>query len=171
MTTKFEYNDIGDDSNRGIYGINWSAQTFTVSTGYAISSVRLKLKRLLLPGTITISIRATDGSGHPTGADLCVGTTNGDTLTDADPGEWREIVFTTAKYLAPGVYGIVVRALSGDSSNRAVWRFDSSGSYAGGNEESSSDSGGSWSALAGNDFMFENWGFNTPAIWDFFSWA
>ncbi len=39
----------------------WTAQTFTATSSYTITSVILKLKRQSTPGTVTVSIRATVG--------------------------------------------------------------------------------------------------------------
>ncbi len=54
-----------DGFNRAesVYGVNWSAQTFTASSTYTISSVVLKLAKYTAVGgtveTVTVSIRAT----------------------------------------------------------------------------------------------------------------
>jgi len=79
----YEYYNTGDDSSTNVYNITWYAQTFTPSVAHTITSVKLLLYRTGSPGTVTVSIRATDGSGHPIGSDLCSGTTNGDTLPAA----------------------------------------------------------------------------------------
>jgi len=160
MSTLYEYYNTGDDADVSFYGAFWRAQTFTPATAHKITSVKLKLYRTGLPGTITVSIRATNGSGHPTGNDLCSGTTNGDTLTDVTSGEWREITLGAGYDLSVNTkYAIVVRALSGNSSNYACWRVDgSSPTYAGGCLEYSSDSGISWTSYTAYDFMFEDWG-------------
>jgi len=79
----YEYYNTGDDSSQSVYGSNWYAQTFTSSIAHTITSVKLKLYRTGSPGTVTVSIRATDGSGHPILPDLCSGTTDGNTLPTA----------------------------------------------------------------------------------------
>lgn len=157
MADLFEYYIAGDGTAYYFFGSRWGAQTFTPSTAHTITSVKIKLYRDGLPGTITVSIRATDGSGHPTGEDLCSGTTNGDTLTTDFAGEWREITLGAGYNLSPDVkYAIVVRAPSG---NLGAWRFDiSSSTYTGGCYESSDDSGESWTPVVTSDFMFEEWG-------------
>jgi hypothetical protein len=112
-----------------------------------------------LPGTITVGIRETDGAGHPTGDDLCSGTTDGNTLTDSWPGEWREITLGTGYNLYPDTkYAIVVRALTGNAANKVRWQGDLGGTYVGGNEESSGNAGTSWSSAAEDDCVFEEWG-------------
>jgi hypothetical protein len=143
----------------GCRGAIWGCQTFTPPITFTITSVKLLLWKLLSPGTFTVSIRATSSS-LPTGADLCSGTTDGNTLPTGTPFEWREITFGAGVKLTGGVqYAIVGRALTGDTLNRVNWEIDeSSATYAGGDETFSEDSGASWTAEEGIDLMFEVWG-------------
>jgi hypothetical protein len=160
VATLYEYYSTNDDSDGITYGATWRAQTFTPATAHKITSVKLLLYRTGSPGTVTVSIRATDGSGHPTGADLCSGTTDGNTLPTSTPFEWREITLGGGYDLAASTkYAIVVRAPSGNSSNRVNWRRDaSSPTYAGGAMEYSTTSGESWTTYTNTDYMFEDWG-------------
>jgi len=160
MATLYEYYNTGDDGGTNINdAAKWMAQTFTPATAHKITSVKLKLYRVGSPGTITVSIKATDENGHPTGADLCSGTTDGDTLTDSSPGEWREITLGAGYDLSADTkYAIVVRAANANTDNRFYWRLNTTGSYAGGNTEYSSNSGSSWTTYADYDYMFEDWG-------------
>lgn len=155
----YEYYNTGDDGSATVQGINWYAQTFTPSVAHKITSVKLKLYRTGSPGEITLSIRATSGN-HPTGADLCSGTTDGDTLTTDTAGEWREITLGAGYDLVAGTkYAIVVRVLTGDIDNKAHWRWDAtSPSYTRGNLELSLNSGSSWTSYTGHDLMFEEYG-------------
>jgi len=159
MATLYENYNTGDENRESFYGAKWNGQTFTPSVAHKITSVKLKIARFASPGTITVGIRATDGSGHPTGSDLCSGTTDGNTLTTAAEGEWREITLGAGYDLsADAKYAIVARALTGDASNLVFWRKDTSvPTYGGGNEEKSTDSGSSWNSFA-PDYMFEDWG-------------
>ena len=95
-TLKDYYNTGDDGTPTLIGGVYWESQTFTASSTYDIGSVKLKLYRIGTPGTLTVSIRATDGNGQPTGADLASGTTDGNTLTTNTSGEWREITFSSS---------------------------------------------------------------------------
>lgn len=161
MTTKFEYYDSGDDSQGGFYGTYWHTQTFTTTVGFTITSVKLLVARVGASGTLTISIKAVDGAGKPTGADLCSKAIDSTVLTtNADVGEWYEFTFTTPYLLsATTMYAIVVRCTGTDNSNRCYWRFDgSSPTYTNGQDLYSSDSGSSWTAFASIDRMFETWG-------------
>jgi len=160
MSTLFEYYNTGDDSQVLVHGATWYAQTFTPSIAHKITSVELLMGRKDSPGTITVSIRATDGSGHPTGEDLCSGTTNGNTLPSGPPGEWREITLGDGYDLSASTkYAIVVRALDGDANNAVYWMVDiTSPTYSGGNQEYSNNSGSSWTSHTDKDLMFEEWG-------------
>lgn len=160
MATLYQYYIAGDDSRADIYDARWPTQTFTPSTNHIITSVKLLLYRNNNPGTVTVSIRATSG-GVPTGADLCSGTTNGNTLETADPYEWREITFSAgALLLADTMYAIVVRATGGDASNSLYWRYDGlNATYPGGQMDFSTDSGVTWpNPTPDGDYMFEDWG-------------
>jgi hypothetical protein len=157
----YESYNAGDDGDSSIYGSTWRAQTFTPSVAHTITSVKLMLWRTGSgPGTITVGIRATDGSGLPTGSDLCSGTIDGNTLTISSAGAWYEITFASGYDLSAGTqYAIVARAPGGDAGNRGYWRRDaSSATYSGGNLLQSANSGSTWTPLADRDFMFEEWG-------------
>jgi len=160
MPTLYEYYNTGNDSYGTLYGAIWRAQTFTPATAHKVTSVKLKLYRVGSPGTVTVSIRATDASGHPTGSDLCSGTIDGNTLTTATAGAWYEITLGAGYNLSASTkYAIVARAPSGNTSNYVQWLVDStSATYAGGCCEYSTDSGSSWTSLTDYDFMFEDWG-------------
>lgn len=155
-TSTYEYFNTGDDGHWLIYGNDWLGQTFKPSVSHTITSVKLLVFRSGSPGTITVSIRATDGDGHPTGGDLCSGTTNGDTLPDSSPYEWREITFGDSYNLTANTkYAIVVRAVS----NGLQWRSDtSSPTYTNGCIKDSTNGGSSWASLTYGDFMFEEYG-------------
>jgi len=160
MANRYEYYITGDDGQFLIHTVNWRAQTFTPATAHKITSVKLLLYRVGSPGQVTVGIRATDGSGHPTGEDLCSGTTNGNTLPTESPFEWREITLGDGYNLnADTKYAIVVRMPGGDGANYVQWRRDgSSPTYTKGNAESSNNSGETWATLTSWDFMFEEWG-------------
>ena len=159
MATKYENHITGDDSQNTVYGVNWEGQTFTPSTGHTVTSVKIKIWRVLSPRTITGSIRATSSS-VPSGVDLCSGTTDGDTLpTTLGAAEWREITLGGGTLLTASTeYAICVRATSGDSSNYVQWRDDDDAGYGDGQRAFSSNSGTAWTASSGHDLMFEEWG-------------
>lgn len=166
--TLYEYYNTGDDDYYSIYDTTWRAQTFTVGTvgpnsDHDITSVKLKLFRLGSPGTLTVSIRATDADGHPTGDDLTSGTINGNTLTTDTAGAWYEISLTAYTLSAGTKYAIVARAPDGDTSNRVRWRADTTDpTYTGGNLETSTNAGISWTADTTVDLMFEEHSTTAP---------
>ena len=156
----FEYYNTGDDNDKNCYGTYWYSQTFTPAIAHMITSVKLLLHRTGLPGTITVSIRATDVNGYPTGADLCSGTTDGNTLPTVSPYEWREITLGAGYQLSASTkYAIVARAPGGNTSNYFSLRSDStSPTYDGGAYVYSTDSGSTWNTGTADDLMFEDWG-------------
>ncbi|MFC2042267.1 choice-of-anchor R domain-containing protein [Chloroflexota bacterium] len=160
----YEHHNTGDNQDTGMYQTVWYAQTFTAESDHNVTSVRLKLYRIGSPGTVIVSIRATDGSGHPTGPDLTSGTTDGNTLTDVSPGEWRQISLAGYPLLSGTKYAIVVRISGGDVDNHIRWRWEqhalpATSPYTGGNAEMGSNYGASWVnagfASYDRDFMFE----------------
>ena len=160
---RYEYYNTGDDGSDWIRDVYWDAQTFTVGAdGHTVTSIKLLLYREGSPGTVTVSIRATDVDGHPTGADLTVGTIDGNTIGPTTAA-WYEIALTEYMLSANTKYAIVVRLLIGDSLHTVAWRHDgTSPTYADGNNEYSSDSGDTWTSNTAKDRMFEVWG---PGPW------
>ena len=159
----YEYYNTGDDDANFVYGATWRYQTFTPTVAHKITSVNLLLGRQLSPGAVTVSIRATDVDGKPTGADLISGTTDGNTLPAiTSPYEWREIGFGAAGYalIAGTKYAIVWRALTGGPDDTVYARLDGSvPTYAGGNYGYSIDSGATWVENTSVDFLFEERGY------------
>jgi len=90
---------------------SWFFQTFTPEVTHRCSSIKIKALRAYTPETVTISIRAVDGGGIPTGSDLVSGTFNGNTITTSLPGEWVEVIFSVPYLLVGGtMYAIIVKA-------------------------------------------------------------
>ena len=158
--TLYEKSNTGDDGFATWYGANWEAETFTPSITHTITSVKLLMYRDdgELPGTITLSIRGTTAN-LPSGADLCSGTTNGNTLEITGVGEWREITLGAGTLLIAGTkYAKVFRAITGDASNRVRSRVTNPGTYSGGSAVYSSDSGVNWTDYGTFDYQFEEYG-------------
>jgi len=144
--------DIGGDVRMQY----WHAQTFTALSDHQVDSVKLLAYRIGYPGTLIVSLRATDYSGHPYGYDLASGTTSGDTLPLSQSGEWREITFYQPVFLTGGArYAIVARAPGGGGGNAVKWLTDtSSPDYTGGNREASGDAGANWQSDFDSDYLF-----------------
>ena len=159
LPTRYEHYIINDDDEKAIFDRHWRGQSFTPSTAHKITSVKLLLSRVLLPGQVTASIRAAT-YGKPIGPDLCSGTFNGNTLTTEEAGEWKEIIFGIQPLLLPAtIYAIVIRAIYGDGSNNLRWRDDNTSPvYPGGLYLTSENSGTSWDRWRETDMMFEEWG-------------
>lgn len=151
----FESYKIGEDSFYHVFGASWYAQGFTPAVGHTIGRVRLRLSREGSPGVFTVSIRASTGS-VPTGADLAIGTINGDALPTTKT--WKEVDFTTPVVLVVSTqYWIVVRSAGADTDNDVQVGVDvTSPTYAGGTAAVSSDSGVGWGATATDDILFED---------------
>jgi len=160
MPTLFEAYTSGDDTNISFDSPNWIAQTFTPQRTHTLTTVYLKLGRWLLPGTVTVGIRATSG-GQPSGADIAVGSIDGDSLTNDGEGRWVIVHLSPSVSLDAGTtYAIVVR--NAIPLNYIQWRVAYEvGTYPGGTGWLSVDSGATWTSPAPyniSDFMFEEWG-------------
>lgn len=145
MASALRQNNSADDADFSILGVTWAAQTFTPQVSHKIDQVDLYVHTAGTPGDFTVSIKATDVNGHPTGNDLCSVTMDGDTL----PGSktWVSFVFDSFANLEVDVkYAIVCRCPDAEgSANSIYWRADSSDTYARGNLERSANSGVAWS--------------------------
>ncbi len=147
----------------GSFDTFWSAQTFTPQITHPIYSIKMRFFRIGTPGTVTISIKATDSSGHPTGDDLCSATFDGDALgTSGSGAAAKEVVFGTNPILTAGLkYAIVIRSADPWSDQVVNWLH--ADTYVNGNIETSVDSGSSWSSTT-NDFWFEEYDILTPPV-------
>ncbi len=167
MATKYSYWDTaGASSFYGVGSDNWVAQSFTPSEGHVTYSIKLRGYRSASIGTVTVSLRAVDGSNLPTGADLAVGTISegGIELWEgggAPPsgGTWFEVLMDTKYGLVSGrEYATVIRALTANPNNFTV-RYNAG--YAG-TPSYSSDGDTSWNSQSG-DILFEDWGTVLPS--------
>ena len=159
--TLYQKYTTGDTSASAWYGVNWGGQSFTPALDHRITSLKIKVYRVGSPGTVTVSIKGTDGDGKPTGADLASGTFDGNTITTDIDGEWVEIVFSSPHTLrAPSTkYAMVVRAPDGDASNKLGWRQDTTtAAYPGGSYLSSVDGGTNWWVEPAFDHLFVEFG-------------
>jgi hypothetical protein len=156
MATLQDYLNTG--TKLGDFMAAYTAQTFTAAYSYSITSVKLLMCLANVgstPGTITVTIKATDVNGKPTGSALATGTTNGDTLTADSGGEWREITFVAAYTLTAGVKYAVIASPA--AVNESKWIMDTDGGYANGWRLASND-GTSWTSTTAFDMLFECWG-------------
>jgi len=160
--TKFEGSETGDTVKTEIYGTHYTAQSFKPSEAHNIKKVKVKLWRKGTPGTLYVGIKETDGAGKPTGADICSGTIDGNSLTTGAPGQWYEIELGAgANLLAETTYAIVLRIIGGSGAQCVCWRYGSADPYPDGLLLVSTNSGGSWTPYSAYDNMFEVWGTTT----------
>ena len=171
--TLYERFNTGDDETYAAHSVWWFMQRFTIgNTGtdenHNITSVKILAYRSGSPGTVTVSIRATDGEGKPTDNDLTSGTLNGNDFTTDTAGLWYEFSLTPYGLSAGTQYTIVMRAPAGNAGNSAKWRRDdTSPTYTGGNMGYSGDSGSTWTIVATTSGMFEEYGIYAPPTGQF----
>lgn len=155
-STLYENYTTDDGNITAIYGDNWLARDFSAGTAHTVTSLELFLNRTGLPDIVTVSLRMTTASGHPTGSDFAAGTFNGSNITDAPAGEWCSVNLVPEFSLEVGRnYSIVVRAVAGDAGNCINWWWNSTdGSGYDYGYESSDDGGSSWTSEA-YDLLFK----------------
>lgn len=169
---KFEYDNIsntfsyltGGDAAIDIGGVDLVGQTFTNgSTAVRGKYLRALLYRVGSPGIVQLEIFATT-AGVPTGSALATGYINGDILTTGTNGGWYIIPFTEYEFAANTQYAVTLTAADGDAigTNCIYWVYDtSSAAFDGGTLVRSTDDGANWSAVSGDDCIFEiytaNW--------------
>lgn len=155
--TKYENYEGTPDEEIARYGAKLGGESFTVGeTEHTVVQVDLFLKRSGNPGTITLYIYATDGSGLPTGSPIISATFNGNDLpTTAD---WKAISIAETVLSANTMYAVLIKAPSGDVSNYVAISRKAMGSpYA----------GGTWVYDEGDTV----WGKNTDADANFRIWG
>jgi len=148
---------LEENNSRNVRGVYWRAQSFTPQSSHKITSVKIKLCRVGSPGAGAISIKATDGAGKPTGADLCSASIDGDSLPTS-PTLLGFSLGAGTNLSAGTKYAIVWRLAGGDTENYVQTRYMYTGTYAGGAAIESSDSGVTWDVWTDWDFVFQDWG-------------
>ncbi|GAI61310.1 unnamed protein product [marine sediment metagenome] len=161
---RFEWYDDWN-SHVGYRSSHWGAQSFTPSLTHQLSKVRLKCSRSHDDDLrdVVVSIKATDGSGHPFGEDI-VSKTEDSLNFGLVANTWHDFPFDTNPTLSSGIkYAIVLRAPSCPISKYInVGRDTTSPAYVGGCMIDSTNSGGTWTNLA-QDWSFEEYGLS-PGI-------
>lgn len=161
----YEDYSSGDDTTiDDIYSGYWEAMTFTPSVSHILRGVKLSLLKEGTPSeTITVSIRATDVDGKPTGSDLCSSTLNSSALTSS--AAWYEFSMGDGVSVSASTkYAIVFRMANGNGTSCVNSRVKGSGAYSGGQRVYSSDSGANWTTTS-QDLMFVEYG--TPIITEY----
>ena len=146
-----------DNSNAGVYGVNWEAMTFTPLVNHTIGCVEVKMRKTAgAPGVYDVDIHAVTAD-KPSGASLASGTFDGDDVTAVAGGEWITVDLGVGTALTSGTeYAIVMSYPAGDAGNQCRWGWDSGGStYIRGDRANSGNSGGAWTVSAGQGLMFK----------------
>lgn len=149
-----------DNSSILYNGANrWNAQTFTTTSTYTISRVRLKLYKTGSPGNITVHIQGVDGSDEPDNSDKASGSASTGSLTTDSGGEWIEILLDVPVELTNGIrYAIVLKAPGSDADNQIGWRRQASNNlYANGRIFWTPDAGSDWYTTTNYDHVFETY--------------
>jgi len=144
-----------------IYG-----QTFTTTSSYTLNSISLMVWRNwnAYPGTIYVSLRATDVLGMPTGPDLINGSFDGDTIIEQPASlslaEWKEVEFDAPIILDDATkYAFIFSVLPYPTVGYGGCNFnaDSVGTnYPGGTAVTSLDGGVTWAEeISVNDILFK----------------
>lgn len=156
----WESYSAGTDAAYEIQSHEWYAQTFTVSPeSHSVNEIRIFGYRQGEPGTITVSLRNTDGSGLPYGPDLASGTFNGDVVTNSTDGAWCAVIVTETNLDYGEVYAVVIRAEAGDGDNSFHIKVDeTTPTYTGGSAIESANSGVTWTADTDTDAYFQIYG-------------
>jgi hypothetical protein len=136
------------DAAVAFWGVNWYAQTFTPYFDSTSINVTLVLGKVGAPaGNVTVSLRATDGAGDPTGGDLVFNDILCATVVGASgwynfPLAYNMVEDTT--------YAIVVRAPAANIGNHITWWQWVADVEPSGQRSASGDSGVTWAPLAGD---------------------
>jgi len=138
----------------------WTAQTFTPSENYSLTSVKLLVGwHNLSTDTATARIFATADT-QPTGEALGTAMADETPWTDYTDPAYQELIFSSPVELTAGtLYAIVLAGYDNTIDNRIHWILDDSpGIYTGGHGWETNNAGSSWTAHTGEDFLFETYG-------------
>ena len=147
-----DYHNTGDSYTSSSTNTSFVAQTFTASSDYKLSTVKLKIRKgSTNPGDITVELQATS-SGTPTGTALATSdAVSGLTLTTSLA--WYSFGFSSEYSIVSGTeYALVLKA---SLSSPVYWGLEIPGTYSDGQAWQYS---GSWTGQSTWDFMFEVWG-------------
>lgn len=126
-------------------GWTWAAQTFTVPVGgYIIEGASINIRKVgSPPDALTVSIRATDSDGHPTGSDLTSGTISALSVNGSEG--FIDVIFSSPCTLSSNTkYALVMYSTGESLSNFYSWWIRRAEVFPGGNLEQSVNSGSTW---------------------------
>ena len=154
---KIEYDETNRDGQSYFSNTTWHSQSFTPVTDIEINKIGVYLKYVSGTQTdVTVSIRADDGTGKPTGVDL----TNGSITAFTDTSySWKETTLTPYSLSSGTKYHLQIKSVGTQSY---MWGTDvSSSTYTGGTWVYSSDSGSTWTIYTTTDAIFRIYGKET----------
>ncbi|MCK5223153.1 hypothetical protein KAR04_00150 [Candidatus Calescamantes bacterium] len=151
-----EYDETNQNANEWFGGNVALAQSFTPSQDMDVVKVGIYAKFISsTQSDITVSIRADDGSGKPTGGDLTSGTLPGFGDTSY---AWKTIDVDRYSLTNGTKYHIVV-LIPPPSYGTYSWGLDNtSPTYTGGTQSTSTDLGSSWTVDSTADQIFRVYG-------------
>lgn len=164
-------------SDEPAYGIGWSAQTFTIgNTGnnvdFNLTAIDTILYKEGTPGsTYNASIRAVNGSGWPTGSDLCFGYTNSSNVPTYPSYGYVRINITGCQLNASTQYALVLRGYGTPMNWFRTYVDREISVYTGGKYFISADSGSSWGIIYDGDMYFHIYGNGSVTGWVNDSWV
>jgi hypothetical protein len=165
VTTSFT---TASDGHTHVWGSTWASENFTTgaTTEYTVTSVRLYMSVVGTPaaGNLNVEIRKTS-AGLPTGVAIASGSIS---VASISASAWYDVPVTAEKGLELNTtYSIVASALTGTATNGIVWEKNTAAAYTGWYEQTSTNSGTTWSSVAPQStFLFQLMGNPTLAIED-----
>lgn len=158
MAVLKDYYNGSTDTQFGLYGDNWVAQTLTATATYNCGRIKLKLLNSGA-GAIDFCVSLYNTTaGEPSGSALATGTQTASDFTDDAAGDWYNFDFSTSVSIVSGtVYAIVAYLDGGNASDDVKWRAKGDSSYTTGATFTSDDAGGSWSSPGTYDCGFETY--------------
>lgn len=164
------YTVVADVDTAGIVGDDAGtekalSQGFQIATAATIKGVRVYIKKNAgTPGAITVRIE-TDSTAKPSGTLVNASAAATIPAFTATSYGWVTVEFTTAFALAAATtYHVVLKTAAAANDQNYAWGYNATTDvYSGGNISTSSDGGSSWTAVAGDDAMFQVLSNNTSA--------
>lgn len=153
-----------DPTGDYLFGKNvWLAQTFPLIRVTDLWRLAWQLSLNVPSWETQFAIRATDGTGQPTGPDLASTRVHSSPAKSRTYDKWRRADLPFGSQFSPGQYAMVCRMpeTPGTIDQQASYRHIIP-LYDDGNAYYSDDSGTSWHYLLSRSFMFQAWGWYPP---------
>jgi hypothetical protein len=135
------------------YGTRWVSQRFVPDITHTVSNIKIRIRRVGLPGTAVVGLYQTDASGHTDKTKELTHHTF-DANIRSESFEWVNFPVASITVTTGVRYAILLRATSGNSANKLEWE-DVTGSFGSYSAERTSDSGATWINLPSTSFLFE----------------